>query len=67
MKATFVVLGALWLVLSAGIAVDSPWAWAAGLVLAVATLWYLVPGTLISLLVLGLLLTPAMRRTIGHP
>ena len=67
MKATFVVLGALWLVLSAGIAVDSPWAWAAGLVLAVATLWYLVPGTLISLLVLGLLLTPAMRRPIGHP
>ena len=67
MKVAFVVLGALWLVLGVGLAAGWPWALASGLLLAVATLWYLVPGTFISLLVLGLLLTPAMRRALGHP
>jgi hypothetical protein len=61
MKVGFVVLGALWLVLGVGVLTGSPWAWWAGLTLAVGTLWYLVPGTLISLAVLVLLLTPALR------
>lgn len=61
MKIAFVVLGALWLVVAAGLALDVGWAWAAGIVVAVGTLWYLVPGTVISVVVLVLLLT-ALRR-----
>jgi hypothetical protein len=44
----------------------SSWAWAAGLVLGVGTLWYLAPGTIISLAVILLLLTPPLRRALGH-
>ncbi len=65
MKTAFVVLGALWLVLALGVATASPWAWWAGLLLAAGTLWYLVPGTAISLVVL-LLLSPALRRSLGQ-
>jgi len=39
-----------------------PWS---RLVLAVATLWYLVPGTVIAGAVLVLLLTPPVRRVLG--
>ena len=66
MKAAFVLFGALWLVVCAGIAAGSARAWSAGLVLSLATLWYAVPGTLISLAVMTLLLTPALRRAVGH-
>ncbi len=66
MKAAFVVLGLLWLVVTVGIATAAPWSWPAGLILAVATLWYLVPGTLISVAVALLLLTPALRRALGQ-
>ena len=66
MKAAFVALGLLWLALGIGVAVGSPWAWATGLVLGVGTLWYLAPGTIISLAVILLLLTPPVRRALGH-
>ncbi len=56
MKAGFVVLGAAWLVAAAGLAVGAGWAGWLGVVLAVGTLWYLVPGTVISVAVLVLLL-----------
>jgi hypothetical protein len=65
-KVVFVVLGTLWLVTGVGVAVQAGWAWLLGLVLAVGTLWYLVPGTVISLLVLVLLLTPPVRRALGR-
>lgn len=42
------------------------WAWPLGLVLAVGTLWYLVPGTVLSVLVLVLLLTPPVRSALGR-
>ena len=66
MKLVFVVLGLLWLGSGLGVAAGAGWAWVAGVVLAVATLWYLVPGTLVSLAVLTLLLTPQMRRAMGR-
>ena len=66
MKAAFVVLGLLWLALAIGVALGSPWARVTGLVLGVGTLWYLAPGTIISLAVILLLLTPPVRRALGH-
>jgi hypothetical protein len=56
MKAAFVVLGLAWLVAAAGLALDLGWAEALCVVLAVGTLWYLVPGTALSVAVLILLL-----------
>ena len=56
MKAAFVVLGAGYLVAAAAWAVGAGWVRWLGLVLAVGTLWYLVPGTVISMAVLVLLL-----------
>jgi hypothetical protein len=52
MKLAFVVLGVLWLILGLGVAL--------------ATLWYLVAGTVVSVAVLVLLLTPQMRRALGR-
>jgi hypothetical protein len=66
MKSAFVVLGVLWLALAVGLAVQASWAWWLGVVLAVGTLWYLVPGTVISVAVLVLLLTPPVRRALGR-
>ena len=66
MKIAFVVLGALWLVLAVGIALPASWAWWLGIVLAVGTLWYLLPGTVISILVLVLLFVPSVRRALGQ-
>jgi hypothetical protein len=66
MKTAFVVLGAAWLTVAVGVAVGAGWAWLAGIVLAIGTLWYLVPGTVISVVVLVLLLTPAGRRALGR-
>ncbi len=66
MKLGFVVLGLLWLGLGLGVATGAGWAWVAGLVLSGATLWYLVPGTAISVAVLVLLLTPQVRRALGR-
>jgi hypothetical protein len=56
MKATFVVLGVPWLAVAAGLAAGAGWAWVIGFLVSILTLWYLVPGTVISLLVLVLLL-----------
>ena len=56
MKAAFVVLGAAYLVASAAWAAGAGWARGLALVLAVSTLWYLVPGTMISVAVLVLVL-----------
>lgn len=66
MKVGFVVLGGLWLAVAVGIALGHGWAWVAGIAVAVGTLWYLVPGTVISLIVVGLLLTPPVRRALGR-
>jgi hypothetical protein len=56
MKAAFIVLGVAYLVAAAGWALEAGWARWLGVVVAAGTLWYLVPGTVISLAVLVLLL-----------
>ncbi len=56
MKAAFVVLGAGYLVASVAWASGAGWARWLGLALAVGTLWYLVPGTVISAAVIVLVL-----------
>ena len=56
MKAGFVLLGTAWLVCAAGLAAGAAWSRWLGVALAVGTLWYLVPGTVISVAVLVLLL-----------
>lgn len=52
----FVVLGLIWLIAGVGLLVSESWAWLALMLTAVATLWYVKVGTVISLLVIGLLL-----------
>lgn len=66
MKLGFAVLGVLWLLLGLGVAMNAGWAWHAGVLLAVGTLWYAVPGTVVSVVVLVLLLTPPVRRALGR-
>ena len=56
MKTAFVVLGTAFLVASVAWALGAGWARWLALVLAVGTLWYLVPGTVISVAVLVLVL-----------
>ena len=56
MKTAFVLLGAGYLVAAVAWALGAGWAPWLGAVLAVGTLWYLVPGTVISVLVLLLVL-----------
>lgn len=60
-KLTFVVLGLAWLTAGTAVAIPLPWAWTTMLVVAVASLWYAIPGTVISITVLALLFLPAVR------
>lgn len=50
MKWTFLIWGALGLVLSVSVAMDIRSAPKAMLILSVLTIWYLVPGTIVSIL-----------------
>ena len=52
--------------LATRIAAGAGWAWPVGIVLVVGTLWHLVPGTVISVLVLALLLTHSVREALGR-
>ncbi|MCA9741334.1 MAG: hypothetical protein H6695_06430 [Deferribacteres bacterium] len=52
----FVFLGISWLIFLAAILFGQQWGWFMGLLLCIATLWYLPVGTFISLVVLALLL-----------
>ena len=56
MKSIFVAYGALWLACLAGYLLRAPWSWTGMLILAAGSLWYLVIGTALSLLQMGLLL-----------
>ena len=64
MKLVFVVLGVLWLGLGLAVARRADSSWAGAIALAVGTLWYLVPGTVISVTVLVVMLIPGMRRAL---
>lgn len=61
MKWTFVAYGTAWLVADLAFAAGQRWAWWAVGALALGSLWYLVPGTVISMVVIGLLLLPGIR------
>lgn len=61
MKAFFVVFGAGWLAATVAFAFGVGWSWAAMLVLAIGSLWYLIPGTVISAAIIVLLLVPSVR------
>ena len=61
MKWIFVAYGVLWLVITVAFALGLPWARLGIFVAAMATLWYLIPGAAISVLVIGLLLVPGVR------
>lgn len=52
----FIVLGLLWLLGYAAFYLGVSWGWMACVVIAVATLWYLPVGTVLSLLYIGLLI-----------
>ena len=51
----FVLFGLAWLVFVGALFAEAGWARSLGIVLSVATLWYLPVGTFISIIVLGLL------------
>lgn len=61
MKSIHLGLGAAWLVVMVCFALGLPWAWSGMLVSAVLGLWYLPFGTVVSLLQIVLLLSPAVR------
>ena len=61
MKAFFVVYGLVWLGVVTAFAFERSWAWAAMLVCAAASAWYLTVGTVVSVAVVALLLVPAVR------
>ena len=61
-KATHVLLGIAWLVGATAFAIRAPWAWTGLMACAVLSLWYLPFGTLIAVVQIVLLFTPALRR-----
>jgi hypothetical protein len=61
MKAIFVGYGASWLLTVGAFILKASWAWWGMLVAAVGSLWYLLVGTLISVIQVILLLLPAVR------
>lgn len=65
MKWLFVVYGVVWLAVIVTFLLGAGWAWWAMVAMAVASLWYLVPGTLISVVTLVLLALPAIRSRFG--
>lgn len=60
-KSLHLVIGVSWLVFMVGFALGRTWAWWGMMACAVATLWYLPFGTLLSLIQIGLLLLSPLR------
>ena len=55
MKSIFVLWGLIGLTLVVCFALNVEWAWKALLIMSIGTLWYLMPGTLLSILQIILL------------
>jgi hypothetical protein len=66
MKTIFVVCGVIWLTFIACYGLGFRWAWWGMLFAATGTLWYLWAGTLVSLIIIGLLLL-TYRATYSAP
>ena len=65
-KSLHVVIGIAWLGATVLFAFGVRRAWLAMMLCAVAALWYLPFGTLISLVVIGLLFVPGLRAQYAH-
>lgn len=61
MKAFFVAYGLAWLGVTVGFVLQQPWAWAAMLGLGIGSLWYMIPGTFVSVAIIAMLFVPAVR------
>lgn len=61
-KAVHLGLGSAWLIVIVCFALCLPWAWAGMLACAIAGLWYLPFGTILSVIQICLLLLPPVRR-----
>ncbi|MGH2710185.1 MAG: hypothetical protein ACRDH9_03150 [Actinomycetota bacterium] len=61
MRLTFVIYGLAWLAITAAFLAGAGWGRIAMLVAAIGSLWYLIVGTVTSLLVIVLLLLPLVR------
>ena len=61
MKLIHVAIGFVWLAVMVCFVLRLPWAWRGMLLCAVAGLWYLPFGTLLSVVQIVLLLLPALR------
>jgi len=65
MKSIHLGLGLLWVVMIVCFLLRVPWAWQGMLICAVAGLWYLPFGTLLSVIQLVLLLLPSVRASMS--
>jgi hypothetical protein len=52
----FILYGLLWFIAIYGFWTNSGWGYSFGLIVAILTLWYLPAGTLISIVIIGMLL-----------
>jgi hypothetical protein len=59
MKWIFVTYGAAWLAIAVAFVLGLPWAWVAMLIAAIGSLWYLVVGTVTSVVIITLLMVTA--------
>lgn len=55
MKMIFVVYGLMGLAFAIAFAMNASWSWTAMLVVSIGSLWYLMPGTVLSVVQIGLL------------
>lgn len=67
MKSIHLVLGLAWVVMIFCFALRVPWSWHAMLLCAIAGLWYLPFGTLLSTIQIVLLSLPAVRAAFAAP
>ncbi len=61
MKTFFVIYGLLWIAVIMAFVLKQPWSWLLMLLLAIGSAWYLIVGTVISILVAAMLFIPAVH------
>ena len=65
MKCVHLILGVVWVIMIVCFIRELPWAWWGMFICAVAALWYLPFGTLLSVIQIILLLLPPLRSTVS--
>jgi len=65
MKFAHLIIGSIWIVMVVCFVLRLSWAWTGMLVCAVAGMWYLPFGTLLSVIQIVLLLTPSVRSSMA--